>query len=171
MNNLINYQAFIEKKNILTINSLVLDIINYHQTNSQINVDLQVTGIVFTDNFDNKEQLNERLDFSFEVDKDINNLKLDNFTYQIVEGRGIEIEFDFVYDYNEERCLNDQDIKESIMEEVNQKLDDEFIYEEKQEDVVVEQDSSKSFDLPKTSRIVIKFQNDEQGNRIATRSR
>ena len=69
MNNLINYQAFIEKKNILTINSLVLDIMNYHQINSQINVDLQVTGIVFTNNFDNKEQLNERLDFSFEVDK------------------------------------------------------------------------------------------------------
>jgi hypothetical protein len=64
-----------------------------------------------------------------------------------------------------------KEIKETIIEEVNQKLDEEFVCDEKQEEIVVEQDLPKNYDLPKTSRIVIKFQNDEKGNRIATRSR
>ena len=168
MNNLLNYQAFIEKKNILTIKTLVLEIDNYNQYNNQITGELIITGDIFTENFENEEILNEKLNFSFEVNNKICDLKLDNFSYQIVEGRGIEIEFDFLYEFIEERCLNDQEIKESIVEEVNEKLDEEFLVKEVKEN---ENIISESLDLPKTSRIVYKFKTDENNNRFATRSK
>ncbi len=174
MNKIVNYQAFIEKKNILTINDLLIDINNYNKSNDNIVGTINIKGHVFVDDLDNLEELNEVLNFSIDINSNIQDLQIENLNYQVIEARGIEIEFDFNVILNENRCLNDEEIKTEIVEEINNRLDEEFFVDEsyEKEEVLIEEvkkDDTLNGGLPKTSRIVFRFYKDETGKRTSRR--
>ena len=76
MNNLIHYQAFIEKKNILAIETLILDISEFVQDNNNVTGTLNVNGVIFTNNLDNKEEFCETLSFNLEIKEKITKITI-----------------------------------------------------------------------------------------------
>ena len=89
-----------------------------------------------------QEKLSFSIDKNNDIDCDIDSIEIDNFVYQIVEGRGLELELDFIVNYKlKERTI----VKEEIAESIDEKLSEVFsISEVKVEEKVVNRESSKS---------------------------
>ena len=170
-----NYQAFIEKKDLLSIDSLIIEVVDYEVIDNNLKGNLLIKGNIFIDDFDKKVNLLENLSFNLENIDNVCDINIENLNHQVVEGRGIELEFDFLLDDSTERnvsLLEENELKEAIVETVNEKLEDKlFIKEVEEETVEVEEkeDVKEVIDLPKTSRIVYRFSKDENGKRCVTR--
>jgi len=141
-----NYQAFIENKNLITIKELKLEIESYEEQDNKINGLLCLNGVGYLNTLDELSEFQEKLSFSIDknndIDCDIDSIEIDNFVYQIVEGRGLELELDFIVNYKlKERTI----VKEEIAESIDEKLSEVFsISEVKVEEKVVNRDSLKS---------------------------
>ena len=148
MNLIINYQAFLDNKKIISLNSLETKIKEYHLEHNIIN------GILSTFYTGNLSETNEikkfNEEFSFTLDlptTDIEEIEINDLMYQIVDGRGIELEVNFLivyetkdesYEETHEEAIrlsdnNIDDIKkeieaevEEILENVMETYDDNF---------------------------------------------
>lgn len=95
----INCQAFLENKKIISIKDINAQIENYEYdlNKKEINGIIKMITNCYIENMDEISNLVDSVPFNVLIlDGKINNiqLSLDNFVYHLVEGRGIELEFD-----------------------------------------------------------------------------
>lgn len=95
----INCQAFLENKKIISIKDINAQIENYEYdlNKKEINGIIKMITNCYIENMDEISNLVDNVPFNVLIlDGKINNilLTLDNFVYNLVEGRGIELEFD-----------------------------------------------------------------------------
>lgn len=127
----INCQAFLENKKILSITKIdtEIDNYNYDSEKNEINGNIKVTTNCYVDNMDENKDLIDNVPFNvllMEQNKNNFNLSIGNLVYNLIEGRGVELEFDIEL---EEKDVIDIPI---IVEEEN--LNNDSINERKTDD-------------------------------------
>ena len=121
---IVNYQAFIENKQLISIKELKIEITSFEELTNCINGTINLIGEVFINSLDETMIIDETLNFNIEKDDyDLDLIEVENFIYQIVEGRGLEIELDFKIKYNDQERKS---IKEEIVNQIEEKLDKTF---------------------------------------------
>lgn len=142
----INCQAFLENKKILSITKIdtEIDNYNYDSEKNEINGNIKVTTNCYVDNMDENKDLIDNVPFNIllmEQNKNNFNLSIGNLVYNLIEGRGVELEFDIELEEKdvidipiivEEENLNNHSINE-------RKIDDSTHYEE-QNDIEIIKD-------------------------------
>lgn len=142
----INCQAFLENKKILSITKIdtEIDNYNYDSEKNEINGNIKVTTNCYVDNMDENKDLIDNVPFNvllMEQNKNNFNLSIGNLVYNLIEGRGVELEFDIELEEKdvidipiivEEENLNNHSINE-------RKIDDSTHYEE-QNDIEIIKD-------------------------------
>lgn len=125
----INCQAFLENKKVLSINKIdaQIDNYNYDQEKNEVIGNIKVITNCYIDNMDEIKELNDTVPFNIIlIDYKNNNLDLNivDLVYNLIEGRGIELEFDIV--------LNENEIVEVpvVVEDNERKLEEESIIDE-----------------------------------------
>ncbi len=123
----LNYQVFIENKNLISIKNLNVEIESFKDNEKTITGILYIYGNGYLDSLDEQKEFNEKLTFNLEKnineDSSTTSLEIDNIIYQIVEGRGLELELDFILNYT---IIERSSIKEEIVESVEEKLEEIF---------------------------------------------
>ena len=144
---IVNYQAFIEHKSLIQIKSLTLNVEKFEQVEKDLIGELKITSVIYTNNLETETSLEENLTFKIEkIEEEITELKIEDFNYQIVEGRGIELELDFnlISDVNDIRNIKEE-IEQIKDEELKEILSVEKEYLEKIKEDRTFQKSRKTF--------------------------
>lgn len=131
MNIRINCQAFLEKRKILSIVQLKADIHDYEMEQKQIIGNIAIEGDCYLDNLDEMVSIKELVPFNVMLAEqskvtlqDIMALEIQDFVYHIVDGRGLELEFDIVVQTLESGSVSsNKNDQLNLVEQTEQEID------------------------------------------------
>lgn len=162
-----NFVTFIKLKDIIKVNDINGEIVDYEVIENEIKGKFGINGKYSKSDLDEVTNFNEEIDFNillleenFEID-DIDCIDLD---YNVIEGRGIDVSFDVKVDYtcfeqNEDSLLEVEEVKveELPNETVTEDVEEESIEEIKEE-------ITNEIDKKLTNTLLYKEDNLPQGN-------
>lgn len=160
MNIKINCQAFLDKKKIISVKNLQASINDYEIKETEVLGNIKIEGEGYINNLDEIMTIEELVPFSVILNDLLNNktsndlqIDIENFVYNVIDGRGLELEFDITVSLfeNIEPILN--------IEEID-KLETSELTELKE--VEVEPSLTPSNDeLVDSSRKIVEIENEE----------
>lgn len=162
-----NFVTFIKLKDIIKVNDINGEIVDYEVIESEIKGKFGINGKYSKSDLDEVTNFNEEIDFNillleenFEIE-DIDCIDLD---YNVIEGRGIDVSFDVKVDYtcfeqNEDSLLEVEEVK---VEELPNETVTEDVEEENIEEI--KEEITNEIDKKLTNTLLYKEDNLPQGN-------
>ena len=127
-----NFNSFVKLKDFVKINDIMAEIDEYYIKDDQIQGKLSVRGKYYKDDLEKEYHFDTDIPFNiiFNDKYEIEDIDCTNFDYQMIEGRGVELDFDILVNYqenneNNENQENTQMIPFEVVEEI-QTTDIEF---------------------------------------------
>ncbi len=145
-----SFNDFIKIKSIFKINDLSGEVLDYTINNEEIKGVLGITGTYLLDDLKTNHTLSEEIPFNFvfaNSDFTLNDVDCVNLEYELVDGRGLEINFDIILNYEQATADNEvREMEDSSFEQVDSLGEEEREINEKSQSVNTDHDSQEITD-------------------------
>ncbi len=145
-----NYKENIKIKDLAYLNELGAEIVEFYPKNDQLIGKLYVTGNYHSTKSDIDKLISQDIPFTIVFDNSdflVEDIDCTSFDYNLVEGLGVEINYEITVDYTEEERIE----VDNIDDDINQKQDDNQRFEEENSNIIEKEIVSKEADdeIPK----------------------
>lgn len=116
-----SFNDFIKIKSIFKINDLSGEVLDFKVNENEINGILGITGTYQLDDLVDTHTINSEIPFNFvfaDNDVMINDVDCINLDYELIDGRGLEVSFDILIDYNRDSDNTKATIDETVDESI-----------------------------------------------------
>lgn len=128
----VNFNSFVKIKDAIRINDICGEILDYQLTTDGVSGKLGINGKYFKDDLEKENTFNDEIPFDiifttpeFEL-IDVDCINLD---YDLIDGRGIEVNFDIRVEYNELTNALEVSLGEEEITDLEENLKDDSIRE------------------------------------------
>lgn len=160
-----NFNDFIKIKSIFKINDLSGEVLDYTIDNEEIKGVLGISGTYLLDDLKTNHTLSKEIPFNFvfaNSDFIVNDVDCVNLEYELVDGRGLEVNFDIILNYDQNEQNNDlkddernekfENVESLGEEQVDVKEDDSDAKKNEETDVI-SQSIEETDNLPERSEV------------------
>lgn len=148
-----NFNSFIKLKDFVKINDIMAEIDEYYIKDDQIQGKLSVRGKYFKDDLEKEYHFDTDIPFNiiFNEKYEIEDIDCTNFDYHMIEGRGLELDFDILVNYQENSESNNNEHNENNENNENNELIEMIPFEMDEEiltsDVELENEDLREIEL------------------------
>lgn len=121
-----NFNDFIKIKSVFKINELSGEVLDYAVDKNEIKGVFGVNGTYYKDDLAKSYPLSEEIPFNFIFSDNnfiVNDVDCVNLEYEVVDGRGVEINFDVVLNYDENISIDE-------VSSIGERSDDKIVLED-----------------------------------------
>lgn len=154
----VNFNSFVKIKDAIRINDICGEILDYQLTTGGVSGKLGINGKYFKDDLEKENTFNDEIPFDiifttpeFEL-IDVDCINLD---YDLIDGRGIEVNFDIRVEYNELTNAQEVSLGEEEITDLEENLKDDSIREA---EIKIEEDELEKIKDEVTTNVSEKLQ-------------